>query len=98
VTAPLVVLVLMAPALLLAAAVVGLCALGPVGWVASALLVAGVVVVARVTCRRCWSWWASTKAPVRPPGQPWTGGSRRIDLPPRGPDRGPEQRTGPPRG
>ena len=69
-TLPLVVLVLAAPLLLLASAVVALAAHGPLGWLAAVGLVVGVVVVTRSSCRRCWTWWLSTKAPERPAGQP----------------------------
>ena len=69
-TLPLVVLVLAAPLLLLAAAVVALAAHGPLGWLAAAGLVAGVVAATRSGCRRCWVWWLGTKAPERPAGQP----------------------------
>ncbi len=65
-TIPLVALVLAAPLLLLAAAVVGLVAHGPLGWLAALVLVAGTGLATRWSCRRCWAWWASTKAPVRP--------------------------------
>lgn len=74
-TLPLVLLVLAAPALLLASAVVGLAAHGPLGWLAAAALVAAVGAATTAGCRRCWTWWLGTKAPVRPPGTrpvaPW---------------------------
>ena len=69
-TLPLVVLVLAAPLLLLAAAVVALAAHGPLGWFAAAGLVAAVWAGTRSGCRRCWAWWLSTKAPERPAGLP----------------------------
>lgn len=78
-TLPLVVLVLAAPALLLVSAVVRLSAHGPLGWAASALLVAAVVVVGRRGCLRCAAWWASTRAPALPPGQR-PPGQRFSDL------------------
>ena len=68
-TLPLVALVLAAPLLLLVSAVVALAAHGPAGWLASALLLTGVAVLTRAACRRCASWWASTRAPVLAPGQ-----------------------------
>ena len=67
-TTPLVVLVLAAPVLLLLSAVVALGGHGPLGWLAAAALLAAVFVVARATCRRCWTWWLGTKAPVRDTG------------------------------
>lgn len=70
VTAPLALLVLAAPALLLAAAVVSLASHGPVGWLAAAGLLVVVFLVTRLACRRCWAWWLSTKAPVRDPLAP----------------------------
>ncbi|MCW2607582.1 MAG: hypothetical protein JWO60_2275 [Frankiales bacterium] len=68
-TLPFVGLVLLAPLLLLLSAVVSLSAHGPLGWAASAGLVVVVVVLTRRTCRRCTSWWASTRAPALAPGQ-----------------------------
>ncbi len=68
-TAPLLVLVLAAPVLLLAAAVVALWAHGPVGWLAAVGLVVGVGWATRWTCRCCWTWWQGTKAPELAPGQ-----------------------------
>ena len=65
VTIPLVVLVLAAPALLLVSAAVGLAAHGPLGWVAATALVVGVWVAARRSCRWCWAWWLTTKAPAQ---------------------------------
>jgi hypothetical protein len=60
------VLVVVGPLLLLATTVVELWARGPLGWLASVLLVAAVAWacwwLGRVTLR----WWHSTKAPVRP--------------------------------
>ena len=64
-TLPLVALVLAAPLLLLAAAVVALAEHGPLGWVAGAALVVGVAWLTRAAVRRCWAWWVSTKAPER---------------------------------
>ena len=59
--------VLVGPLLMLATAVVALSAHGPVGWVASAGLVVGVLLVTRWTVRAALRWWAGTKAPVRTP-------------------------------
>lgn len=67
---PLVPLVLIGPLFLLAAAVVDLAERGPLGWLAAALLLLLVAVLTRVACRRCWAWWASTKAPLQPPEVP----------------------------
>ena len=59
------VLALLGPLLLLATTVVGLWSYGPLGWVASVLLVAAVAYATRWTARRTLRWWRSTKAPVR---------------------------------
>ncbi len=59
------VLALIGPLLLLATTVVGLWSYGPLGWVASVLLVAFVASATRWTCRLTLRWWRSTKAPVR---------------------------------
>ncbi len=59
-------LVLVAPLLLLAEAVVTLLRLGPVGWPLAAGLLWSVCWSSRWSCRRTWAWWATTKAPVRP--------------------------------
>ena len=59
--------VLVGPLLMLATAVVALSAHGPVGWVASAALVIGVLLTTRWAVRAVLRWWASTKAPVRAP-------------------------------
>ena len=59
------VLTLIGPLLLLATTVVGLWTYGPLGWLASVLLVAGVAGACRWTCRLALRWWRSTKAPVR---------------------------------
>ena len=58
-------LTLLGPLLLLATTVVGLWSYGPLGWVASVLLVAAVAYATRWTTRLTLRWWASTKAPVR---------------------------------
>ena len=58
-------LTLMGPLLLLATTVVGLWAYGPLGWLASVLLVAGIAYATRWTTRLTLRWWAGTKAPVR---------------------------------
>lgn len=61
------VLVLVGPALMLLTAVVALAERGPLGWLAGAGLVVGVVVVLRLTGRVVRSWWRSTAAPELPP-------------------------------
>lgn len=58
-------LVLLGPLLLLATTVVSLWSYGPLGWVASVLLVSGIAWATRWTGRRTLRWWRSTKAPVR---------------------------------
>ena len=64
------VLALIGPLLLLATTVVGLWSYGPLGWLASVLLVAGVALACRWSTRTALRWWRSTKAPeqaqVRP--------------------------------
>ena len=64
------VLALIGPLLLLATTVVGLWSYGPLGWVASILLVAAIAGATRWTTRLTLRWWRSTKAPVRPPTSP----------------------------
>lgn len=59
--------VLIGPLLMLATAVVALSAHGPLGWIASALLVVGVGLATRWAVRAAVRWWAGTKAPVRAP-------------------------------
>lgn len=59
--------VLVGPLLMLATAVVALSAHGPLGWVASVLLVVAVVLGTRWAVRTALRWWAGTKAPVRTP-------------------------------
>jgi hypothetical protein len=59
------VLALIGPLLLLATTVVGLWSYGPLGWVASVLLVASIAWATRWTTRLTLRWWRSTKAPVR---------------------------------
>ena len=59
------ILTLAGPLLLLATTVVTLWSYGPLGWVASVLLVAGLAYATRWTARLTLRWWASTKAPVR---------------------------------
>ena len=54
---------LAAPLLLLAAAVVDLTARGPLGWLAAAGMLVTVVLGTRWTARRVRRWWRSTKAP-----------------------------------
>ena len=58
-------LALLGPLLLLATTVVGLWSYGPLGWVASVLLVAAVAYATRWSARLTLRWWRSTKAPVR---------------------------------
>ncbi len=60
------VLALIGPLLLLATTVVELWSYGPVGWLASVLLVTAVAGATRWTVRVALRWWRSTKAPVRP--------------------------------
>jgi hypothetical protein len=60
-------LLLAAPLLVLATAVVSLWAHGPLGWLAAVALVLGVCLGSRLSCRACLRWWRSTKAPVRTP-------------------------------
>ena len=59
------VLALIGPLLLLATTVVGLWSYGPLGWVASVLLVGTIAYATRWTTRLTLRWWRSTKAPVR---------------------------------
>ena len=61
---------LLGPLLLLATTVVGLWAYGPLGWVASVLLVGAIAYATRWTTRCTLRWWRSTKAPVRPQVRP----------------------------
>lgn len=51
------------PLLLLAAAVVGLSAYGPLGWLASAALLVAVWRMTSWCVRRVRAWWRTTKAP-----------------------------------
>jgi hypothetical protein len=60
------VLALIGPLLLLATTVVELWSHGPVGRLASVLLVTAVAGATRWTVRVALRWWRSTKAPVRP--------------------------------
>lgn len=64
------VLALAGPLLLLATTVVGLWAYGPLGWLASVLLVAAVAGGCRWGLRALLRWWRSTKAPVRTQTRP----------------------------
>ena len=64
------VLALIGPLLLLATTVVGLWSYGPLGWLASVLLVTAVAWATRCTTRLTLRWWRSTKAPVRAPVRP----------------------------
>lgn len=58
------------PLLLLATTVVTLWAYGPLGWLASVLLVAALGGACRWVARVTLRWWRSTKAPVRPQVRP----------------------------
>jgi hypothetical protein len=58
-------LLLVGPLLMLATAVVALASRGPLGWLAAAGLVVGVVAVSWWSWRAVLRWWRSTKAPVR---------------------------------
>ena len=60
-------LLLLAPVMMLIVAVQSLAAHGPLGWVAAAALLAGVFLGTRWLLRTAARWWASTKAPERPP-------------------------------
>ncbi len=75
------VLALIGPLLLLASTVVGLWAYGPLGWLASVLLVAAVAGACRWSARAALRWWRSTKAPEQPgaalAGPPLTVGPPR---------------------
>ena len=64
------VLVLVGPVLMLASAVVALWAYGPLGWLASVLLVAAVAAACRWSTRLALRWWRSTKAPEQVPVRP----------------------------
>ena len=63
-------LVLIGPLMLLATAVVALWQHGPLGWLASVLLVAAVTAVTVWAVRRVRRWWHSTLAPERPSVRP----------------------------
>ena len=73
------VLALAGPLLLLATAVVGLWSRGPLGWVASVLLVAAVAAACRWSVRVVRRWWAGTRAPVQQQVRPADG--RRARTP-----------------
>ena len=64
------VLALIGPLLLLGTTVVALWSYGPVGWVASVLLVLVVMAVLGWSIRTARRWWSSTKAPVRTQTRP----------------------------
>jgi len=64
------VLALIGPLLLLATTVVGLWSYGPLGWLASVLLVAAVGWASRWSTRTALRWWRGTKAPERPQVRP----------------------------
>ena len=59
--------VLVGPLMLLAAAVYGLAAHGPLGWAAALALLVAVAAGCRWATRWVRRWWASTKAPELPP-------------------------------
>ena len=63
-------LALIGPLLLLATTVVGLWSYGPLGWLASVLLVAGIAGGLRWVVRVTLRWWRSTKAPEQPQVRP----------------------------
>ena len=58
--------VLVGPLLMLATAIVSLFAHGPLGWLASLVLVLAVLLGTRWAVRAARRWWVGTKAPVRP--------------------------------
>ena len=60
-------LLLLGPVMMLIVAVQSLAAHGPLGWVAAAALLVGVYAGTRWSLRAVARWWASTKAPERPP-------------------------------
>lgn len=64
-TVVLVPLVLLGPAMALAAALLALASRGPLGVVAAVLLGTAVLLASRWSWRRARTWWASTKAPER---------------------------------
>lgn len=64
------VLALAGPLLLLATTVVGLWSYGPLGWLASVLLVSAVAGACRWTARTALRWWRSTRAPEQPQWRP----------------------------
>ncbi len=63
-------LLLVAPLLLLAMAVVELARYGPLGWLAGLLLVLGCAAATWWSCRLLLRWWRSTKVPPRPQVRP----------------------------
>lgn len=58
------VLVLAAPMLLLATAVVALVRFGPLGWLAALLLIVTVALACRLSFRLLRRWWRGTRAPT----------------------------------
>lgn len=60
-------LLLIAPVMMLIVAVQSLASHGPLGWVAAVAFLAAVLVATRWLLRTAARWWASTKAPERPP-------------------------------
>ena len=72
------VLALIGPLLLLATTVVGLWSYGPLGWLASVLLVAAVAGSCRWSTRAALRWWRSTKVPARPQVRPADARRRAV--------------------
>lgn len=60
-------LLLIGPVMMLIVAMQSLASHGPLGWVAAAGLLVAVVTGTRRLLRMAAAWWASTKAPERPP-------------------------------
>jgi len=60
-------LLLIAPVMMLIVAVQSLASHGPLGWLAAAVFLAAVFRGTRWLLRAASCWWASTKAPERPP-------------------------------
>ena len=60
-------LLLLAPVMMLIVAMQSLASHGPLGWVAAAAFLTAVVWTTRWVLRTASRWWASTKAPERPP-------------------------------
>lgn len=60
-------LVLLAPVMMLVVAVRSLASHGPLGWLAAAGLLVAVAYAVRRTVQVVRGWWATTRAPERPP-------------------------------